>query len=226
MIFDSHLLQNIAFSAMLPGGIIAVGFILNTLLGLKMGWIRLDKPFNLAAASKFSLTIIILLLGAVMGVLFQETLFFNFLLAQGGLEYFVIPYFFFLSAYTLIKRFFGKKVGSSFGLGALVGCACAASIFLFLGVGLGIIVWKNSATRSYVDRAVPVLDEIKAQKGAYPLTLPVSLLGEPPSLLRNFGEYSSDGNEFRFEYVDNPAGWAGGSDDYEFDSSTRHWTNK
>jgi hypothetical protein len=78
----------------------------------------------------------------------------------------------------------------------------------------------------YVSRAVPVLDGIKAKSGSYPKELPVGILGEPPALLRDFGSYTSDGKSFRFEYIDDPAEWAGGEGPIQFDSSTREWRDE
>lgn len=224
MTFGSNLLQDIALSVMLPMGIIVVGLILNTLFGLMTGRTRINKSFDLNAHSKFSLILIILWLGALMGGLFQESLFQNFLLAVDGLA-FVSAFLFLVAVFALAKWLRGQKIDIGLRLAALIGFAVAASILLFLGVGRGINAWEIASVHSYVAHAVPILDELKARGGAYPSTLPVSSLGAPPTLLRRFGEYTSNGTEFRFEYVNDPAGWAGGRDDYAFDSSTRQWTS-
>jgi hypothetical protein len=67
------------------------------------------------------------------------------------------------------------------------------------------------------------LDQIKLRQGAYPTNLPTDLLGEPPELLQNDGYYSATSSSFRFEYVDEPAGWAGDEGAIEFDSVNREW---
>jgi hypothetical protein len=83
--------------------------------------------------------------------------------------------------------------------------------------------WKIDAVDAYVTRAVPILDKMKNNSGAYPATLPVAVFGEPPSLLRDYGTYTAAKDTFRFEYVDEPAGWAGGEGALKFESSTRRW---
>jgi hypothetical protein len=167
--------------------------------------------------------IIILALGALMGILCQDELFRNFCLSLEALA-FLIPFLLVVALIALIQRMIGGKIGGWLSWLALIGASSALSILIFLGVGGGINAWKVSALKNYVAHAVPVLDKIKAQKGSYPSTLPSSL-GEPPSLLRDYGEYSSDGQEFRFEYVDEPAGWAGGEGALQFNSSDRKWIN-
>jgi len=114
-------------------------------------------------------------------------------------------------------------MGNVLGFTLLTGFAGVVSMFLFIAVGKGIDDWKVDSTRSYVAQAVTVLDQIKARDGAYPVALPVSLLGRPPELLRKYGRYSSNGKEFHFEYWDLAAGYAGDEDPFEFDSTNRHW---
>jgi hypothetical protein len=46
--------------------------------------------------------------------------------------------------------------------------------------------WKVNAVESYVLRAASILDRIKARTGAYPETLPTAIMGEPPSLFRDY----------------------------------------
>ena len=104
-----------------------------------------------------------------------------------------------------------------------IGLAAILAIIVLVEVNRQLDAWQNDAVRNYVARAVPVLDGIKKQSGSYPLTLPVSVLGDAPSLLKKYGEYESDGTQFRFEYVDEPTGWAGGEGALEFLSSDRQW---
>jgi hypothetical protein len=218
-------LSYIAQSALLPGGIIMVGLVLNVLLGLATGRIPSDPPFRPKAQSLLSLALIIFLLGGLWGVFMQEELFRSFLLVLAGLTLFVIPYFIGIAVFASIAWLSGRKMGRGFGLVLVTGAACAGSLIFSGIVGGQINAWKIAAVRGYVARALPVLDEIQAQKGSYPTTLPVSLLGEPPELLKNYGDYSSNGSSFQFEYLDEPAGWAGGRDLYQFDDSTRKWEN-
>jgi len=67
------------------------------------------------------------------------------------------------------------------------------------------------------------LDQIKQKSGAYPAKLPTGILGEPPELLQYDGDYSATRSSFRFEYVDEPAEWAGGDGPLEFDNTNREW---
>ena len=54
----------------------------------------------------------------------------------------------------------------------------------------------------------------------------MSVLGEPPTLLRDYGSYTSDGKSFRFEYINEPTEWAGGEGFLQFDSSDREWKDE
>ena len=119
----------------------------------------------------------------------------------------------------LWKRCIGKFL--SYGL--VIGCSSIVSDYVFIYTGSLINRWKVNAVESYVARAVPILDQIKRKDGAYPTNLPAGLLGEPPELLRNYGDYTATPSSFYFEYVDEPAGWAGGEGLIEFDSTNREW---
>jgi hypothetical protein len=165
---------------------------------------------------KCFLAFAILLLGAIMGIAFQNSLFSDFLITLTGLALF-LPLVLVVGVIAIIKR----KIGYAL----VVVSSCILSLIIFSGVGGILNRWKVNAVRNYVAHAVPILDQIKARNGSYPSTLPVAVLGEPPSLLRDFGEYSSSGGDFRFEYVDEPAGWAGGEGALEFDSIERKWIN-
>ena len=93
---------------------------------------------------------------------------------------------------------------------------------LGLGIKRALLVWYEvSSARAYAIKAVPFLDEIKANEGSYPATLPVSSLGRPPLLLQTSYAYSSDGKEFRFEYQD-PSEY-NLRNIHEFDSTDRNW---
>jgi hypothetical protein len=158
------------------------------------------------------------------GVAFQYELFADFLFALEGLAIFVtltLVIGLVALGFVLAKRRIGKILCYSL----VVSCSCVASIVVFEMTGSLIDRWKVDAVISYVARAVPVLDQIKQKEGSYPSKLPVDILGEPPELLRDDGGYDSMGSTFNFEYVDEPAGWAGGEGALKFDSTTRKWIN-
>jgi hypothetical protein len=108
----------------------------------------------------------------------------------------------------------------------LICFASALSLICFLGTGSLINRSKIDAVDHYVTHAAAILDQIKAREGAYPPTLPVRLIGEPPSLLRDYGSYTATRDTFCFEYTNEPAGWAGGEGLLKFDSTDRKWVNE
>jgi hypothetical protein len=171
---------------------------------------------------KCLLSATILLAGLVMGVVLQDDLFGDFLL---GLEFFLIliPLTLLLSLVALGIFLWKRRIGKFLSYGLVIGCSSIVSVKIFWETGDGINRRKVDAVESYVARAVPVLDQIKRKEGVYPAKLPTELLGEPPELLRDDGYYSATSSSFRFEYVDEPAGWAGGGGALEFDNVNREW---
>ncbi len=165
---------------------------------------------------------VILTLGAFMGILCNTELFSNFLNALAGLAL-LVPLLFVLAAIAAVQWFKRRRVGRWLGSTIVIASVSIASIFIFVAVNSFVERRKNDAVYRYVARAVPILDGIKSQTGYFPSTLPVSLIGEPPEFLKNHGGYKSNGNEFLFEYLDEPAGWAGGPGLQEFESSDRKW---
>jgi hypothetical protein len=123
---------------------------------------------------------------------------------------------------TLIRYLAGRSVWKWLKGAIAVGGAVILLIFLILAGNSMEDRLENHAVRSYVARAVPILDQIKSRTGSYPSRLP-AVLGEPPALLKDYGDYSSDGKSYRFEYVDEPAGWAGGNGYLGFESSDKRW---
>lgn len=171
---------------------------------------------------KCILSAAIVLLGLVMGVVKQNDLFADFLLYVGLI--------FFSSAFTIVFGLIAlgiflwkRRVGKFLSYSLTIGCSSIISVKLFMETGAWLNRCKVDAVESYVARAVPILDQIKQQRGAYPTNLPVDLLGEPPELLRDDGYYSATSSSFQFEYVDEPAGWAGGEGALEFDNINRVW---
>ena len=171
---------------------------------------------------KCVLSVAILLFGFVMGVVKRNDLFGDFLLYEGGL--WILVFLTSLLGLVALGVFLWKRrIGKFFSYSLTIGCASIVSINVFMETGSWINRWKVDAVESYVARAAPILDQIKQKEGAYPTNLPVDILGEPPELLRDDGYYSATQSSFRFEYVDEPAGWAGGEGALEFDNVNREW---
>lgn len=163
---------------------------------------------------KLALAVAILLIGAILGVAFQNDLFSSFLFAaMAGVIF--IP----LAVVTGIIALIRKKMTYSL----VIGISCLLSLFVFLQTGNLLNQWKVASVENYVARALPILDRMKSRNGSYPTVLPVDVLGQPPFLLREDGEYRSDGTKFYFVYIDEPAGWAGGPGALRFDSVKREW---
>jgi hypothetical protein len=174
---------------------------------------------------KFVLSLVIVSIGAMLGVIFQYELFHDFLWTLAGLAIFVpLTVVIGLTAlgFVLVKSLLGKILSYSL----VVSCSCVVSLVVFEMTASLIDHWKVYAVINYVAHAVPVLDQIKQKEGSYPSKLPIDLLGKPPELLRNYGDYNATGSTFRFEYVDEPAGWAGGEGAIGFDSVTRKWMDE
>lgn len=176
------------------------------------------------AANKWLLlsSAVILAFAVFAGILCQSELFSNYLSVLTGFAI-LVPLLFGLALIAAVRWFTGRKIWRWLGSAVVIVSVSTASLFIFEEVQSFVHRRKDGAVYRYVASAVPILDKIKSQTGHFPSTLPVSLLGEPPELLKNFGSYWSDGNEFRFEYIDEPAGWAGGPGAEEFESSDRRW---
>jgi hypothetical protein len=165
----------------------------------------------------------IILLGLVMGIVKRNDLFADFLLWIGFL-YILIPLTALLGLVALGVLLWKRRIGTFLSYSLVIGCSSIVSVQIFSETGVWINRWKVDSVESYVARAVPVLDQIKQKEGDYPTNLPTDLLGEPPELLRDDGYYSATPSSFCFEYVDEPAGWAGGDGALEFDNTNREWT--
>jgi hypothetical protein len=174
--------------------------------------------------AKVILSLVIVSTGAMLGVVFQYELFLDFLWTLQGLVVFV-PLTMIIGLVVLSFGLAKRRIGKILSYSLVVSCSCVVSLVVFEMTGSLIDRWKVNAVVSYVARAVPVLDQIQQKDGSYPSKLPTNLLGEPPELLRNYGDYNATGSRFRFEYVDDPAGWAGGEGAIEFDSEARKWIN-
>jgi hypothetical protein len=168
------------------------------------------------------LAFVIIAIGAIFGVAFRNDLFGAYLFALSGLAV-AVPATVILGLVVLGLVLAKRRPWKAVSYGLVISASCIVALYVFMETGSEINRWKVDAVDRYVARAVPVLDDIKQKNGSYPSKLPIDVLGELPELLRDYGDYSSTGATFRFEYVDEPAGWAGDGGAIEFDSSTRTW---
>lgn len=88
------------------------------------------------------------------------------------------------------------------------------------GIGKVSYRWHRHEMHVYVQRAVPILDQIYQAEGRYPAELPVSRLGPPPKWLRDPSGYFGKDDTYTF-WTDDPAsmglaGWC-------FESDKRRW---
>jgi hypothetical protein len=171
---------------------------------------------------KCLLSAAIIMVGLVMGVARQDDLFADFLFWMGG-NFFSVAFTVVIGLVAVVVFVWKRRIGKFLSYSLVIGCSTFVSVNVFMETGGWINRWKIDAVESYVARAVPILDQIKQKEGAYPTNLPTDVLGEPPELLRDDGCYSATPSSFRFEYVDEPAGWAGDGGALEFDSASREW---
>lgn len=99
-------------------------------------------------------------------------------------------------------------------------CVVLAGLVLSYGVGRGMNRWQYQRTLAFVERAGPVLEEIKKATGAYPEALPAELAASLPAWLRHRGSYRREGDHYWFSYAD-PAGFF--FNGVTFDSRDRQW---
>jgi hypothetical protein len=96
----------------------------------------------------------------------------------------------------------------------------AAALAISWTAGTGMHAWRVHQTRSYVARAVTVLDAHHSKTGAYPSAFSLETIGKPPQWLSGPQTCTVTPQDFRFEYWD-PAGMMDG---FEFTSTHRSWT--
>ena len=171
---------------------------------------------------KCLLSAAIVMAGLYMGVVAEDDLFADFLFWMAA-NFFSVAFTLIVGLVALLVFVWKRRIGKFLSYSLVIGCSSIVSVNVFMETGAWINRWKVDAVESYVARAVPILDQIKQKQGAYPTNLPTELLGEPPELLRADGSYSATPSSFRFEYVDEPAGWAGGDGAIEFDNTNREW---
>jgi hypothetical protein len=169
-----------------------------------------------------ALSISTVLIGILLGVVLQNALFMDLVVVMESLAI-LTPLTLLLGLIASVCFLANRSVGIFLKYSLAGGLALILSLACLLGTACLINDWKVAAVQSYVLRAASILDRIKAETRAYPGTLPINIIGRPPSLLRDYGDYSATKDTFCFEYIDEPAGWAGGEGFLKFDSSTRKW---
>jgi len=174
---------------------------------------------------KLILVAIFLMLGLVAGIILQNSLFAAFCVVSAALAI-LIPFVLVIGAIAVFQMIIhNHRFKKTIRYLLLIGCSSILSLVVLLATGGSINRWKIKAVESYVSHAVLILDQIKAKTGVYPPELPINVIGEPPSLLRYYGSYYATPESFCFEYIDEPAGWAGGEGFLKFESSRREWTD-
>lgn len=98
--------------------------------------------------------------------------------------------------------------------------AALAALAISWAAGVGMHAWRVHQTRSYVARAVTVLDAHHSKTGAYPPAFSLETMGTPPKWLRRPQACTVTPQDFRFEYWD-PAGMMDG---FELTNTHRSWT--
>jgi len=155
----------------------------------------MTRPLNIAA-------VLIVAAGIGNGICHQASIK-NMLIVFGGAFYVLLPAVAVLVIGLLITLVRRKAPGSLLRSAVRLWCACAAALFLSWAVGFAHYNWQIYSVRSYVAKAILVLNKIKTRTGSYPDKLPVSELGNPPALLWN---YSSGKDGLYFGYFE-PGGW-------------------
>jgi hypothetical protein len=167
------------------------------------------------------LVIGIMISGLVAGIIFQDNI--------GGVLHLAIDTLVIIVPFVvtgivgILRIFSRKRLRIIIRYSILIGSSSILSVIIVIATVWLINKWKIDAVEAYVLRAVPILDQIKAQSGTYPSQLPTELIGKPPVLLRYYGSYTATSASFCFEYINEPAGWAGGEGALRFESSTRKW---
>jgi hypothetical protein len=170
----------------------------------------------------FGAPVIGVIAGVVAGVILQNDIFGATILAVAGL-FLVVPTELVVGLVALILFLRERKLNKFLRIFLIVLGSAIPAILICAEIPSWMNQWKVDAVDSYVARALPILDQMKAKDGIYPARLPVDVLGNLPELLRDDGKYSSDGRTFHFEYENVPASWAGGQGPIEFDSTVREW---
>jgi hypothetical protein len=160
--------------------------------------------------------------GVVAGVILQNDIFGATTLAVVGLSL-VVPTELVVGLTALIFFLLERELSKFLRTLLIVLGSTIPALMICAKIPNWMDQWKVDAVDSYVARAVPILDQMKAKDGTYPTLLPVDVLGNPPELLRDDGKYLSDGKTFHFEYENVPASWAAGQGPIEFDSTVREW---
>ena len=168
------------------------------------------------------LALVMLISGVLAGFVFQNNL--GFILSTiVDILVILLPLVTFAVLLSVSRVVSQRCMRQMVSYSAKMGSFFILSLFLVIAVAWLMDRWKVDAVETYVLHAVPVLEQIKAQSGKYPSQLPTKLIGKPPFLLRYYGSYTATSDSFCFEYINEPAGWAGGEGALKFESFTRRW---
>jgi hypothetical protein len=160
------------------------------------------------------------LTGLLLALLFQGS-FLQFILLVMIVEFLIGPTLLLLACRGIIGIIQGKAPSAWYRRLTVLTAVVVVSLIISYFTGSAIHDLRLNATRHYVTNLLPALDEAKKRVGKYPTTLPAdSRTGIYRQLSFPVG-YSSDGDDFRFEYWD-PAGMMNGE---EFHGSTRTWSS-
>jgi hypothetical protein len=141
---------------------------------------------------------IIVAIGVVLAVTYQGE-FTQLTLMKAGAVYFLAPSLVVLVAWGLVTLL-RRRNPTPIWRAAFVWVVFAVGMGLSFAMGYAINQWKIEAAKSFVLRAIPVLDKMVHDEGAVPASLPASL-GKPPILLQYCGRWQGDKN-FSFTYSD------------------------
>ena len=154
----------------------------------------------------------------IFGVLLKGT-FEHWIIVMASGIYVGAPLALFLVIWLLIELKRKGLISNGLRIAFLVSVIIGGSLLLSLGVGTAIHHWEIRAAKNFVTTMVPKLDQYRKDHGQYPATLAALGSLSPPKLLKHAHGYTTDGENFRFEYWDS----AGMMDGYYFDSTSRKW---
>lgn len=144
---------------------------------------------------------LILALGALSGVLLQGEFMRPLQLTCCVLLALVLAIIFFVASTSKESRGAPRHIWQ-------IWLMFAGGLFFSWLVSFSIYHYRMHEAKSYVARAIVVLEKIKARDHAYPPSLPVSELGQPPTSFKGDRYYYSDGKTYTFEFFE-PSGVLG-----------------
>jgi hypothetical protein len=111
-------------------------------------------------------------LGISMGIILRDNLFSNYLDSLFSL-FILVPLLLVFAVIALITWLTRRRVWKWLQTTLALGCAGILSIFLFIETSSYLDASENKVVRTYVARAVLILDQMKSRSGLYPSTLPL-----------------------------------------------------